>query len=109
MNNIKIKSTTIELFEKHGLKNNSTIFVGLRDPGEANALLPVITKLIENSANILVLADGDGQKILQSSDLGFSKVKLNTPISEIIKKVDVVLTGISEFASNEPVITLLAH
>jgi len=98
-------------------ENRPRILSSFRDPGEANALLPVIEKLAE-SCDLFVMADSRGKEILERSGLDFLKAKeptvekndLRDPLLRIVSiKADVILTGFSQLPGSELALTANAQ
>ena len=98
-------------------KNRPRILSSLRDPGEANALIPVFEKLAEG-CDLFVMADSRGKEILERSELNFLKAKkptvekddLRDPLLRIASiKADLILTGFSMIPGSELALTANAQ
>ncbi|MFA5933587.1 MAG: hypothetical protein WCV81_05710 [Microgenomates group bacterium] len=72
------------------------ILAGFRDPGPANAQLPILAKLKE-SANICVVCDSKGQENLEAGQLGFFQDSNNVnkllSVSFLVDNANVIFTS----------------
>lgn len=88
-----------DLITIDGPKDGPLIAVGLRDPGQTNAVIPVIERLAGN-ARFSVLADSRGKEILlKNVNLHPKTAPLESPLiraTETVAEADLVFTGLSE-------------
>lgn len=100
-----------DLFWKIGKgRNRLRLLIGLRDPGEANTLLPIIQCLEDHPCNIFAFADNRAKEALSASNLGFTRAKLSfDPLIRIAAiKADCVLTASATDPGTDLSLTLLA-
>lgn len=100
-----------DLLWRIGAGNKRTrILVGLRDPGEANALLPVLNKLTQEPCDMFVMADSLGKKMVENAALGFTRSRSFDPLLRIVSiKADIMLTGFSGMPGTELALTANAR
>lgn len=83
--------------------------MGMRDPGEAGALIPVLKLLTQEQINLIILADSRAKEAMQATDLGLFEVSPTHPLAVIASPCDLAVVGISDSPGSEVVITDSAH
>ncbi|MDO8429454.1 MAG: hypothetical protein Q7S88_02385 [Candidatus Daviesbacteria bacterium] len=103
LQNLELEQTKIYWSRQEGAKL-PTVITGFRDPGGANAHLPVIARLLDK-ANVCVLTDSRGQQQLEQSGLDLRRDKFEgsalLAASQALTLADVVLTGLSDNLGTE--------
>lgn len=86
------------------------ILAGLRDTGEANAIIPVLNELSRKSFDVFVMAAERGEDELKAPGFNFSLSRPFDPTLRIGRmKGNALLTGMSGIPSIEMALNLAAH
>jgi len=86
------------------------VLAGLRDTGEANAVIPVLDELSRRSFDVFVMASERGEDELRTSEFEFSSSRYFDPVLRIERmRGNAVITGYSGVPSIEMVLNSSAH
>lgn len=87
-----------EIFVRRKAGNQTRILMGMRDPGEAAALMPVLERIKDQPVDIFMWAKGKAKEKFQAAatNLGFKLRETADPLSNISAfRGDLVIAGVS--------------
>ena len=86
------------------------VLAGLRDTGEANAVIPVLNELSRKSFDVFVMASERGEDEVKNPEFGFTLAPSFDPMLRIERmRGNATITGFSGVPSIEMVLNSIAH
>lgn len=109
LQNLELERTDLFVREGKG-EIRARILMGMRDPGEAAVLVPVLEQLKDKPVDIFMWTDSRAKEKFKSSNLGFKELPPSNPlISMSAIKGDLVVAGVSMNPGSEFALTENAH